>query len=105
MLCEVDELARELKGPVKRTRRMVHVELHSQLQKPSEPSLINFFTSAVVREEQTEREGVGHLGVVHLHVRTNLTGRLFWIVARETIDNVIRFRAVGHDALSIEKIA
>src|SRR5690348_9698007 len=102
MLREVDELAGELKCPVESTGRTIHVELHRQIEKVLHTFLIDSLALRVLCEEQTERKRVGHLRVVHLHVWSNFT---FWFALRETIDHVIRLRAVGKDALPIEKIA
>src|SRR6476661_2854148 len=105
MLREIDELAGELKRPVESTRRTIHIELHSQIEKMFQASLIDLFASGILREKQTERKGVSHLRVVHFHVWSNLTRRCLGIVGGETVDHVIRFRSVRNDALSIEKVA
>src|ERR1043166_3970222 len=102
MLREVDELARELKRPIESTRRMIHIELNSQIEKMVQPSLIDLFAPRVLRKKQTERKRVSHLRVVHFHVWSNFTGRRFRIARRKAIDHVIRLRSVRNDALPIE---
>src|ERR1041385_8474714 len=105
MLREIDELTRELKRPIERTRRTIHIKLNSQLQKVFQSFLIDLFPPSILCEKQTEGKCVGHLRVVHFHVWSNLTRRRFWIISSETVDHVIRLRSIGDDALSIEKIA
>src|SRR5690349_14258912 len=98
MLREIHELTRELKRPVESARGMIHVELNRQIQKMLQALLVNLLAPAVVREEQTQREHVGQLRVVHFHVWSKLAGRSFWIPGRETINDVVRLRSVGNDA-------
>src|SRR5690349_10952591 len=105
MLREVDELARELKRPIESTRRMIHVKLNSQIEKVFQTFQIDLFTPRIVREKQTERKSVSHLGVMHFHVWSDFTRRRVWIAGCETIDDVVRLRPVGQDALPIEKVA
>src|SRR4051794_17752567 len=104
MLCEIDELARELKRPIESTCRAIHVELNSQRQEVLQTFLVDLFTPRVVREEQSQRERVGHFGVVHLHVWPKLPARRFRIVRSKTVNHVVSLRSVRYDTLSIEKI-
>src|ERR1043166_4355934 len=105
MLREIDELTRELKRPVESTRGTIHIERKSQIEKAFQALRIDVFAFGVLREKQTQREGVSHLSVVHFHVWSKLTGRRFWIISSETVDHVVCFRSVWHDAVAIEKIA
>src|ERR1043165_607454 len=102
MLREIDELTGELKRPIESTRRTIHVELNCQIEKVIQAFLIDLFASRVLREKQTQRKHVGHLGVVHFHVWSKLAS---WFLRRETVDHVVRLRAVGNDTLSVEKVA
>src|SRR5215217_4850036 len=105
MLHEINELTCELKGPVERACRTIHIQFHCQIQKTFETLLISVSALRVVRKEGAKRKHIGHLGVMHLHVWTKLAGRLVWIQGRKTVDDVIRFRAVWHNPMSIKKIA
>src|SRR6185295_4090708 len=95
----------KLERPVERARRAIHIQFHCQIQETFETLLINVSALRVIREEDAKRKRVGHLGVMHLHVWTNFAGGRVWIESRKTVDNVIGFRTVRQDSLSIEKIA
>src|SRR4029078_12334682 len=104
VLREIDKLARKLKSPVKGTGGTIHVELNCQSQEVVQTPPVDLFAPGVVREEQSQREHIGHFGIVHLHVWPNLTRRRFWVVRCEAVDQVLSLRSVRQDTLSIEKI-
>src|ERR1051325_6996269 len=101
MLREIDELTGELKRPIESTRRTIHVELNCQIEKVLQAFLIDLFASRVLREEQTQRKHVGHRSVVHFHVWSKLAS---WFLRRETVDHVVRLRAVANVTLSFEEV-
>jgi hypothetical protein len=89
VLCEIDELARELKRPIESACGTIQVELNSQSQEALQTSPVDLFAAGVVREEQSQSKRVRHFGVVHLHVWPKLTGRRFRVIRCKTVNYVV----------------
>ena len=82
MLHEINKLARELKRPVERSRRMVDVQVHREREKLIETLSINGLFW-ILAEEGAESEGICHLRIMHFHIGSQLTGLFFRIEAGE----------------------
>src|SRR5882672_2244284 len=105
VLHEINKLARELKRPVERARRMVDVQAYREGKELIETLPINGHSFSVFAEEGAEGEGISHLRIMHFHIGAKLTGLLFRIDSSETVNHVVRLRSVGHHSLPIEKVA
>src|SRR6266498_1815069 len=105
VLHEIDKLARELKRPIERSRRMVDVQAHCEREELIETLAINARSFSIFAEEGAEGEGMSHLWIMHFHIGAKLTRMLFRIEPSETVDHVVRLRPVRHHSLPIKKVA
>src|SRR5258705_8731040 len=84
---------------------MIDCELRGEGEELVEPLRISRNSLWIFTEERTKRESVRHFGIVHFHIRTKFSGRLFGIKTSTTVDDVISLRSVRHHSLPIKKVA